>query len=112
MLTRPYTPGWLMPIDTPTLVWANAGAIAQAASSPSKIFFICLLLFMCEGRIAAPWNNNAAHLGLDDSATLLLKPSASQQRQTHVFKEPDNSYTLARPAPTHEGFSRCLIATS
>lgn len=61
--------------------------------------------------MAALWNNNAAHLGLDDSA-LLPKPSASQQRQTHVFKEPDNSYTLARPAPTHDGSSRCLIATS
>jgi len=60
--------------------------------------------------MAALWNNNAAHLWLDDSVA--TKPSASQQRQTNVLDKADNSYTLARPAPTHDASSRCLIATS
>ena len=40
MLMRPYTPGWLMPIDTPTLVCAAAVPMALAASSKAKSFFM------------------------------------------------------------------------
>src|SRR3990167_10341592 len=44
MSIRPYTPGWWMPMDTPTLVSAITGVRAQAASAKANSFFMSVFL--------------------------------------------------------------------